>query len=87
MAGSAEKIPIQHPTKVGGEAGAELGKNTFSKGCLQNKKNVFKDIVPIRSDTPLHSYFGTSTTGTFELAFGPPPTYKIWDILTKTWVE
>ena len=48
----------------------------IGKGCLQNKKNGFKDIVPIKPDTPLHSHFGTSTFGTFELGFGPPPTYQ-----------
>ena len=45
--------------------------------CLgMPSKKVFKAIVPIMSDTPLHSHIGTSTIGTFELGFGPPPTYQ-----------
>ena len=47
------------------------------------KKTVLKDIVLIRPDTPLHSRFGTSAIGTFELGFGPPPTYKNFGHIDK----
>ena len=43
----------------------------------EGKGAVFGDIVPIRPDTPpLPSHFGTSIIGTFELGFGPPPTFR-----------
>ena len=40
------------------------------------KKPYLRTLSQLGLTPPLLSHFGTSTIGTFELGFGPPPTYK-----------
>ena len=40
------------------------------------KKPYLRTLSQLGLTPPLHSHFGTSTIGTFELGFRPPPTYK-----------
>ena len=42
----------------------------------KKKKTYLRTLSQLGLTPPLHSQFGTSTIGTFELGFGPPPTYQ-----------
>ena len=42
----------------------------------KKKKPYLRTLSQLGLTPPLLSHFGTSTIGTFELGFGPPPTYK-----------
>ena len=47
---------------------------TYIRDAL--KKPYLRTLSQLGLTPPLPSHFGTSTIGTFELGFGPPPTYK-----------
>ena len=46
------------------------------RDAFKKKKPYLRTLSQLGLTPPLHSHFGTSTIGTFELGFGPPPTYK-----------
>jgi len=55
---------------------------------MPSKENVIKDIVPIRPDTPPSiATLGHQQLGHLSRASDPLPPIKIWDILTKIFVE
>ena len=46
-------------------------------------KKTLRTLSQLGLTPPLLSHFGTSTIGTFELGFGPTPTYKNFGHINK----